>query len=160
DKKAAEYNQLWDKYVRLCAEFDNSRKRWDKDKEEIIRFANFSLLKELIIILDELEQALKIARDHQDFEKIVKGIELTYNNFSKILKRMGVVVIEAKDKQFDPHVHEIVASKEVEGAELEHKVLEEVLKGYMFRDKVLRTSRVIIGIKKQTEEKKEEKSEK
>ncbi|UCD15196.1 MAG: nucleotide exchange factor GrpE, partial [Candidatus Omnitrophota bacterium] len=61
DKKAAEYNQLWDKYVRLCAEFDNSRKRWVKEREEIIRFANFSLLKELIIILDELEQALKIA---------------------------------------------------------------------------------------------------
>lgn len=159
EKKAAEYEAVWDKYVRMCAEFDNARKRWSKERDDLIKFANFSLLRELIVILDELEQALKITKEHQDFEKIVQGIELTYNNFGKILKTADVRAIDAQGKQFDPHVHEIVASREVDDDSLEHEVLEEVMKGYMIGTKVLRTSRVIIGVRGQKSEDGGQKSE-
>ncbi|MBU1121619.1 MAG: nucleotide exchange factor GrpE [Candidatus Omnitrophica bacterium] len=159
EKKTSEYEAVWDKYVRMCAEFENARKRWSKEREDLMKFANFSLLKDMVVILDELGQALKITKEHQDFEKIVQGIELTYNNFSKILKNSQVMAIDAQGKQFDPHIHEIVASREVEDDNLEHVVLEEVMKGYMLGGKVLRTSRVIIGIKKKPETSKQKPEE-
>jgi molecular chaperone GrpE len=158
-KKKEECDGLLDKYMRLGAEFDNARKRWLKEREEIIRFANASLLGEFIVILDETEQALKMAREHADSGEIVKGIELIYNNFLNIFKKKDLKVIETEGKKFDPHFHEIVTSREVENDEDEHKILEEVQKGYMLENRVLRTSKVIVGIKKQKTEDREQEVE-
>lgn len=162
-----EYEVLWDKHMRLCAEFENSRKRWCREKEDVIKFANFSLLAELLVILDETEQALKMAREHRNIEEIIKGIELTATNFNGIFKRRGLEKIEAEGKKFDPHFHEIVASREIDNEEDEYKILEEIQKGYLLAGKVLRTSKVIVGVKKKstvdssqsTEEKEEGKRE-
>jgi len=133
-KKAQEYNSLWDKYLRVCAELDNARKRWEREKEEVIKFANFKLMKEIISFLDNLE-------------KTIEGMKLTYKNFLSLLSQFGLKRIEAKGKKFDPYYHEIVGQKEVE-EDKEHVVLEEVQPGYLLEDKVLRTSKVIVGIKK------------
>ncbi len=151
-KKEEEYQSLWDKYLRVCAEFDNARKRWDKEKQEIIKFANFKLMKELVVILDELEAALNNI-NNKDVNKIIEGINLTYKNLLDVLKRFGLKPIEAKGKKFDPHYHEIVAHKEVEDDEEEHLVLEEVQRGYLLENKLLRTSKVIVGVKKKNLEK-------
>lgn len=153
-KLNVKYEELWDKYVRLCAEFDNTRKRWERERTEIIRFANFSLLRDLIVVLDEMEHALAAVKQHANIEEVVKGLEMTYNNFWNALKRSGVLVVEAKGKKFDPHVHEIIASRETEDEE-EHIILEEVQKGYLFEDKLLRTAKVIVSVKKKPDEQKE-----
>jgi molecular chaperone GrpE len=146
-KKASDYDSLWDKYLRLCADFDNSRKRWDKDRVDLLKFANYSLIADLVVIVDELEHALRAIKDHSSSEDILRGVEMTYRNLVTILKKQGLKAIEAKDKKFDPHVHEIVGQKEASD-DKEHFVLEEVQKGYLLEDKLLRTSKVIIGIKK------------
>jgi molecular chaperone GrpE len=150
-KKTQEYDALWDRYLRVCADFDNARKRWERERHEITKFANSKLIRELVIILDELEQASKVIKEHNPNPEILKGIQITYNNLLNILKREGLVIIEAKDKKFDPHLHEIVGQRESED-ELEHIVLEEVQKGYLLGDRVLRTSKVIIGVKRKVKE--------
>ncbi len=147
EKQNQELEVLRDKYLRLGAEFDNARKRWEREKEEVIKFANYTLLKDLTIVLDEMEQAMKMVSAHSDLEQIAKGIEMTYNNLLAVLFKKGLKVIEAEGKKFDPHLHEIVASREIQEGD-EHVVLQEVQKGYFFVDKVLRTSKVIVGIKK------------
>lgn len=147
ESKEKEYIVLWDKYVRLCADFENTRKRWERERSEVIRFANFSLLQDLIVMVDELEQALKMVQHHSNIDEIEKGFKMICSNFKAMLQRKGLKEIEAKGKKFDPHLHEIIASKEVEDSQEEHIVLEDVQKGYLFEDKVLRTAKVIIGVK-------------
>lgn len=144
DEKKAEYNTLREKYLRLCADFDNTRKRWQKERQDLVEFANYSLVKELIIVVDELEHALVALKEHDSGDQIVKGVEIIYLNLTKILKKEGVVVIEAKGEKFNPHLHEIIAQRETDQAP-EHVVLEEVQKGYMYKDKLLRTAKVVIA---------------
>lgn len=157
-KKVEEYEALWDKHLRLCAEFDNTRKRWQKEKEEVIKFGNFMLMKDLLVVADEMEQALKMIKEHKNIEEIIKGLDMMFNNFSCILKKGGLQVIEAQGKDFDPHFHEIVTTRQVDDKD-EHKVLEEVQKGYRLEGKVLRTSKVIVGVKSQKPETRVQKPE-
>lgn len=148
EAKVKEYDVLWDKYLRTNAEFENARKRWEREKEDVLKFANYSLLKEVIIILDEMEQALKMVKEHSNIDEISKGLEIMYNNFLKVLHKRGFKYIEAKGKKFDPHLHEIVTTKDVDSDDQDHMVLEEIQKGYLLEDKVLRTAKVIVGIKR------------
>ncbi len=160
-KKAAEYDALWDKYLRLCAEFDNARKRWEKERQNLVKFAHYELIKKLIVVLDELEQAKEAIRKHKTGEDIARGVEITYNNLINLLKKEGLRPVEAKGKKFDPHLHEIVGQRRDEAVE-EHTVLEEVQKGYFLGDNLLRTAKVIIAVKdgsSQTDGKDEENNE-
>lgn len=157
--KTTEYNELWDKYLRLNAEFENARKRWQREREDVLKFANFTLLKEVVIILDEMEQALKMIREHTNIDEISKGLEIMYNNFLKILVNRGFKYIDVKGKKFDPHLHEIVATRDVDDEGQDHVVLEEIQKGYLLEDKVLRTAKVIVGIKKDSKPEIEEEEE-
>ena len=158
EKKAQDYNALWDKHLRICAEFDNARKRWDRERKEVVKFSNFLLIKELIIILDELGHALESIKEHSSQDAITEGINITYNKLFGLLKKEGVQHIESLGKKFDPHLHEIVGQIEADDDQ-EHVVLEEVQRGYLLADKVLRTSNVIIGIKKQKSEDRSQNSE-
>jgi len=150
---------LRDKYMRVCADFSNARKRWDREKEDIIKFSDFSLLRDLLIVLDEAEQALKMVKEHSNIAEIIKGLEMTYNNFLNILKKRGLKVIDSVGKSFDPHLHEVIASKDVNENIDKPIVLEEIQRGYLLEDKVLRPARVIVGIKKQSSEDREQKTE-
>ena len=155
EKKQIEYETLLDKHLRLGAEFDNVRKRWEREKQDIHSFSNFRLINELIVIVDALEQALKVEREHNVDVEVMKGVEIIYKNLLSILNKHGVKAIEAVGNKFDPHIHEIVGQKECDDKE-EHIVLEDAQKGYMLEDKLLRTSKVIIGINKKTQETEEE----
>ncbi|MCM8824189.1 MAG: nucleotide exchange factor GrpE [Candidatus Omnitrophica bacterium] len=145
-KKADEYDFLWDKYLRVCAEFDNTRKRWEKEKKDIVKFANYSLIKELLTIIDESEHALKSIRESSPNNDIGRGVEMVYNNLLAILNKQGLKVMNCVGNRFDPHCHEIVGYKEINNDE-EYVILEEVQKGYFLEDKVLRTAKVIVGVK-------------
>jgi len=158
-EKKEDYNALYEKYMRVCADFTNARKRWDREKEDLIKFSTSSLIRDLLIVLDESEQALRMVKEHGNIEEIIKGLEMAYNNFLNLLKKRGLVPIESVGRFFDPHLHEIVATKEVDDETDKPIVLEEVQKGYMLEDKVLRPSKVIVGIEKQDIENKEGKKE-
>ncbi|GAB4412673.1 MAG: nucleotide exchange factor GrpE [Thermodesulfovibrionales bacterium] len=140
-----ELAELKDRYLRLYAEFENYRKRVQKEKEDLIRYGNESLLYELLIVLDNLEMALKHSTDNLS-EGLVKGVEITLREMQKVTEKFGLTQIEALGKSFDPSLHH--AMSQVERADVEDKtVIEEFRKGYMLGDKVLRPSLVAVSKK-------------
>jgi molecular chaperone GrpE len=139
----AELSELRDKYLRLYAEFENYKKRVQKDREELIKYCNESILYEILPVIDNLEMALGHSAEHVS-EGLVKGVEVTLREFRRVTEKFGLVPIEAKGKPFDPALHH--AMSQVHTAEAEDKtVVEEFRKGYMFGDKVLRPSLVAVS---------------
>ncbi len=139
----AELAELRDKYLRLYAEFENYRKRVQKDKEELIKYCNESILYEILPVVDNLEMALSHATDDVS-EGLVKGVEITLREFQRITGKFGLSPIEAEGLPFDPAVHH--AMSQVERTDLKDKtVVEEFRKGYKFGDKVLRPSLVAVS---------------
>jgi molecular chaperone GrpE len=135
ENKEAEY---LDKIARLQAEFDNSRKRMEKEKQEIMLNANANLISEILPTLDHFELALKHNKD--------PGVEMIYDELKETLGNFGLKVIKT-DGVFNPNVHEAVMC--VEGDE-DGAILEELQKGYLINDKLLRASKVKINRTKDT----------
>jgi molecular chaperone GrpE len=157
ERLSAELKEINDKYLRLYAEFENYKKRVNKDKEELVRYGNESLIYELLPVIDNLEMALKHASDNVS-EGLVQGVEITLKELQKTLEKFGLVAIEANGKLFDPLVHH--AMTQIERDDIDEKVvIEEFRKGYMLRDKVLRPSLVAVSkktVESQEKEKREE----
>lgn len=141
----AELEETKDKYLRLYAEFENYRKKVQKDKEELAKYSNEKLISELLPIIDNLEMALK----HTDEkESLIKGVENTLREMLRILQKFGLSPIESVGKPFDPVYHH--AMVQVERGDLEiNTVVEELRKGYIFNDKVIRPSLVAVSKKKE-----------
>jgi molecular chaperone GrpE len=128
-------NQL--KY--LQADFDNYRKKFDKEKEQIIKLANENLIKELIAVLDDFESSIKLIENERNKE----GIEILHKKFFKILEKHGLKQIESLGKKFDPNFHEALCKELSEHNEDE--IIEEIQRGYLLCSKVLRASKVKIS---------------
>ena len=146
-QKAQEY---WDRLLRLQADFDNTRKRMEKEKQDFVKFANEGVIAELLNILDDLERTVELAQSkHQDLPAFLKGVEMILAHLYEMLKVYGVRPIEAQGKLFDPHYHE--ALMQVENKDVpEHTVVEELQKGYLLNDRVIRTAKVKVS--KRTED--------
>jgi len=157
ERLSAELKEINDKYLRLYAEFENYKKRVNKDKEELVRYDNESLLYELLPVIDNLEMALRHASNNVS-SGLVQGVEITLKELQKTLEKFGLVAIEANGKPFDPLVHH--AMTQIERDDIDEKiVVEEFRKGYMLRDKVLRPSLVAVSkkpVESQEKEKREE----
>lgn len=137
--------QLRDKYLRFYAEFENYKKRVQKEKEELVKYGNESLLYEILSVLDNLEMALKHSTNSVS-DGLVKGVEITLREFLRITEKFGMTVIPALGRAFDPAVHH--AMSQVERDDLEdNTVAEEFRKGFMLEDKVLRPSLVLVSKK-------------
>ena len=152
----AEFQQLTEaatfkeKYIRLYAEFDNARKRMEREKSEFVKYSNEILLAEFLNILDDLERSVQAANSkHEDYEAFLKGIEMVMAHVYEMLKKNGIKSIEAKGKPFDPHQHEVLMQEETSSQE-DGIVLEEFQKGYMYNDRVIRTSKVKVAKKVET----------
>jgi len=145
ERLAAELKEANDKYLRLYAEFDNYRKRMNKDKEELIKYGNERLLHELLPFIDHLEMALKHASNEAS-SGLVEGIEITLKGLKKTLEKFGLTEIEAEGKPFDPSMHHAMSQVERKDVD-ENMVVEELRKGYMLKDKVLRASLVAVSKK-------------
>ena len=133
-----------DQYLRLQAEFQNFRKRKERELGEAIRFANAELLLKLLPILDNFERTLDAIEKTDNLSAIKDGITLVDQSMKKQLEKTGLVLIESVGQPFDVDLHEAITAVEVED-EKKGKVIEEVEKGYKFKDKVLRFSKVIVG---------------
>ncbi len=145
ERLTAELQGINDRYLRLYAEFENYKKRVNKDKEEIFKYGNESILYELLPVIDNLEMALKHATNSVS-EGLVQGVEITLKELQRTLEKFGLSPIEANGKPFDPLVHH--AMTQIERDDVDEKtVVEEFRKGYMFRDKVLRPSLVAVSKK-------------
>ena len=153
----AEYNQLkeeaarakdnWDKLLRLQAEFENVRKRLERERQDYIKFANEEIIAELLNVLDDLERTVDLAESSkEDISAFLKGIEMILAHLYEMLKNHGVKPIEAEGKIFDPNFHE--ALMQVENKDLpEHTIVEELQKGYLLNDRIIRTAKVKVSKK-------------
>ena len=149
---ANEYKTKSDEYLndlqRLQAEFDNYRKRVASEQTEQIKHANKQLIIDLLEVLDNMNRAL-------NNKKIdIKGIELIFKNISSILNSYGLVPITAKNEKFDPRIHEAITTQESDNES--NLILDELEKGYMLNDKVIRASKVIVSKNKENKGEKNE----
>ena len=152
EKLVREAAEQKDKYVRLLAEFDNVRKRTERERQEFTKYANEGVISEFINILDDLERSVEAARTkHEDYDAFLKGIEMVMAHVYEMLKKNGVKPIEAKGKMFDPNFHEALLQEETDKAK-EGTVTEELQKGYTLGGRVLRTSKVKVAKPKTQEE--------
>ncbi|RJQ16782.1 nucleotide exchange factor GrpE [Candidatus Woesearchaeota archaeon] len=136
DTKIEELTEL---LKRTQAEFENYKKRVEKEIGENNKFASEKVIKKLLPVIDSFELALK---NHQDHEKFVKGMELIYAQLMGTLKEEGLQPIHALHKEFDPYRHEVLLTEE---NEKDNIVLDELQKGYLFHGKVLRHTKVKVG---------------
>jgi molecular chaperone GrpE len=141
------------KYLRLYADFENYRKRANRDKEELVKYGNETLLYELLPAIDNLELALKHATGELN-SGLVQGVEMSLRELQRTLEKFGLTRIAAQGMAFDPAVHH--AMSQVERSDMNEKmVAEEFRTGYRFREKVLRPSLVAVSVKAQKREDKD-----
>lgn len=135
-----------ERYLRTLADFDNTRKRLIREKEEFSRFASEAIVRELLPILDSLDQA--IAGSSESDPNLVSGLKLIRDQFLALMKRHGVERIATVGELFDPHLHEAVAQVEAENGLADHHVVEELHVGYTMHGKVIRPAMVKVAIAK------------
>lgn len=133
-----------DRYMRLAAEFENYKKRVQKDQAEYTKYANERLLKELLPALDNLQRALQHAQQPGSTNGLVQGVELTCKQYLETLSRFGVKPIPSVGLPFDPAVHQAVALVEAHEGQAPNTVVVEHEKGYYLHDRVLRPAVVTV----------------
>jgi molecular chaperone GrpE len=139
---AAEKAELQDRFLRSQAEFQNSRKRAEKERAEFAEYASTEAVRALLPILDDFERAIKTESSDQEFSK---GIILIYQRFYDSLKKLGLEPIVSTGQPFDPHIHHAVEMVETEEA-ADHTVLDEYQRGYNFKGRLLRPAMVKVAV--------------
>ena len=151
-----------EKLLRTMAEMENQRRRFEKEKQEAFEFGGFNFAAESLLLIDNIDRAIvsfkndESLKNNKDLNKIIDGIEIVKKDLVSIFKKNGIEAIECIDKKFDPNFHQ--AMLEVENnTKVPGTVIQEIQKGYMMKDRLLRPS--LVGITKKIEKKDEKKSE-
>ena len=139
EKSQSETQEYISLSQRLQADFENFKKITDKRNKDLIKFANEHLIKEFLDCYEDFGRALETEND----EDLRNGIELIYNKFTDVLKKEGIEEIPAKGEKFDLNKHEALMVQESEDVENGY-IIDELMKGYMYKDKVLKYSKVIV----------------
>ncbi|MGD0658864.1 MAG: nucleotide exchange factor GrpE [Syntrophorhabdales bacterium] len=142
--KEKEIEELKEKLLYHQADFDNFKKLKAKEKQEVLRFGNETLIKELLPVIDNLERAIEHAGKTEEAKAIAEGVALTLNGFLKVLEKFDVSRVEAKGKKFDPNLHEAVYQEE-SGQVEPGTVIAEFQKGYLMDGRLLRPSMVSVA---------------
>jgi molecular chaperone GrpE len=140
-KMKAERDSLLDRLARAQAEFENARRRAAKEQQDFRDYAAADAIKPLLPVIDSFERALQVKSDPGDFRS---GVELIYKQLQDALAKLGVRAIPAKGEPFDPRVHEAIEMVETSDA-ADHEVLEELQRGYKFKDRLLRPAMVKVA---------------
>jgi len=143
DALQRERDDLYDRLLRKTAEFDNFRKRVDRDRREMIEWAAADVLGDLLAIVDDFDRALA-ADAPPEAQAYRSGLELIQRQLADLLKKRGVTPIDALGADFDPHLHQAVAYEEVDGAR-EGEVVDVMAKGYKLGDRLLRPAIVKVA---------------
>jgi molecular chaperone GrpE len=146
-----ERDEANDKFVRLYADFENFKKITARNKEELLKYANESLLSDILTVIDHLELALQHSTGDESSSSLAEGVELTLKELKTVLEKQGLVTIEAIGKPFDPKVHHAMSQIESESKK-ENTVIKEFRKGYMLKDRVLRATMVGVAIQQSNPE--------
>lgn len=139
------YNEINDKYLRLYSEFDNFRRRTQKEKLDLYKTAGVDIFKSLLPVMDDFERAMKSMEESQDFESLKTGVDLIFNKLSSVLKTNGVESMDAQGKDFDSEIHEAITQIPAPDKKMKGKVMDVVEKGYSLNEKVIRYAKVVVG---------------
>lgn len=143
-----EAKEAHDRFLRVSAEFENYKKRSAREMDEFRKFANESLLREMLTVVDNLERALNSSNnDNQANSHIAEGVDMTLKEILKVFEKFNVKPIEALGKPFDPNFHQ-AAMREETNERPENTVLNELEKGYMIHDRLLRPAMVVVSMPK------------
>ena len=143
DRLAAENADLQDRYLRMRAEFDNARRRFEQQRSDYIQFAATDLVKEILPVVDDFERALQVETADSNY---AKGVQLIYQRLQEILKKLGLEPMQTAGQQFDPNRHQAVERVPTEAAD-DQAILGEFQKGYLFKGKLLRPAMVKVAVK-------------
>lgn len=144
-----ELQETKEKYLRLLAEFDNFRKRTEREKTQLSSIIKANTVKQFLPILDNLQKALENSEQHRS--KIIEGIELIVKNFNNILENTGVKEIKTEDEIFNPSYHEALQVQQSDEYP-PNTILKTLEKGYTYKDMLIRPARVIVSGKKEDRE--------
>lgn len=144
EAKTREVEEHRDRYLRAAAEFDNARKRAAREREEYTRYANESLLRELLPVLDNFERALQAARGEPAAAAVTAGVELIQRELLRVLEKFGVTSFTSVGQPFDPERHEAIARVPAQGRP-EGTVADETARGYLLNGRVLRPAMVTVA---------------
>ena len=137
------YDELYDKHLRLMAEYDNFKKRTQKEKEELFSFATADTIEKMLPVIDNLERAIESVAEEEK-STFSEGVEMVLRQLLEIFEKLGVSEIEAVGKEFDPNLHNAVMHVEDEGASA-NTIVEQFMKGYKYKEKVIRYSMVKVA---------------
>jgi molecular chaperone GrpE len=145
DKLKAEATEWNNKYLRLYAEFDNFKRRTSKERLELLQIAGKDVISDLLTVLDDFERAQKSIETATDILSVKEGVTLVQHKLKSILTQKGLKEMESIGKEFDADLHEGITSIPAPSSDLKGKILDELEKGYLLNDKVIRFAKVIIG---------------
>lgn len=148
EKEVGEWKE---KLLRKAAEFENYKRRTENDQLNLVTYAAESFIKKILPIVDDFERSLEHINDSNDYEKLKEGVQLIYNKLVKVLDEQGVKKIDAVGKPFDVEYHEALMQK-ADNSVPPHTVIEELEKGYLYKDKVIRHSKVVVSTEDQAAE--------
>jgi molecular chaperone GrpE len=144
DEIQRQRDDLYDRLLRKTAEFDNFRKRVERDRQSMAESAAADLVRDLLPLVDDLERALKADPGSEGVDAYRRGVELIHRNLLDVLRKRGVRQIEAVGADFDPHYHQAVSHESVNGRR-EGEVIEEFARGYLLGDRLIRPSMVKVA---------------
>ena len=149
-----------EKLLRTMAEMENQRRRFEKEKKEAFEFGGFNFAAESLLLIDNIDRAIvsfksdESLKNNKDLNKIIEGIEIVKKDLVSIFKKNGIEAIECINKKFDPNFHQAMLELE-DNTKEGGTIVQEIQKGYMMKDRLLRPS--LVGITKKREEKEEKK---
>lgn len=138
-------NELNNQYLRMAADFDNYRKRQAQERESLLKYGAENTLKGLLTVLDTFERAQQSLNGVEDPEKIKESFDIVLKQFTETLQKMGLKTIETQGQKFDPNLHEAVMQTPNNDVE-DHTILQELQKGYMLDDRIIRAALVNVAI--------------
>jgi len=151
-----ETKENYDRLLRISAEFENYKKRTEREMDDFRKFANESILKEILVLVDNLERAVNSSENQPNTDScVVEGVNLTINEIMKVFEKFSVKQIDALEKPFDPNFHQAVTQEETD-EHPESIVLKEFQKGYMIHDRLLRPAMVSVSKAKEINNESEE----
>jgi len=144
DQARSEAKAHQEQYLRTLADMENLRKRTQREKEELAKFANENILREILPVIDNLERAVEHAEQAQSSEGLLEGLQMTLDQFSQVLDRFGVKPVDAVGEPFDPALHQ--AMGQMETAEFPaNTVAQQMQKGYQLNERLLRPAMVMVA---------------
>ena len=146
-----EAKEVHDRLLRVSADYENYKKRSAREMEDFRKYANQSLLKEMLTVVDNLELAINSAKEEKKTDKkLIEGLNLTHNEMLRVFEKFNVKPISARGETFDPAFHEAVMREETDDYP-ENTVLSEFQKGYLIHDRLLRPAMVVVAVPKSNE---------